>query len=154
MFQQGEYKHKGCDTQPGVGWGGKEEQFMWEQKRNEKNRKTQNFPVKNNKIYSLSYCFGWSSVFFGSIETSKISVSVQKRNNRNKRFVSDSAETSFGSSFGCFESKLVSKDTLPASKGGHRHLQIGRSSTVDTDLISDIQSKGVKDHTFWKIRRQ
>jgi hypothetical protein len=27
-------------------------------------------------------------------------------------FVSDSAETSFGSSFGCFESKLVSKDTL------------------------------------------
>jgi hypothetical protein len=30
------------------------------------------------------------------------------RNNRNKRFVSDSAETSFGSSFGCFESKLVS----------------------------------------------
>ncbi len=31
---------------------------------------------------------------------------------RNKRFVSDSAETSFGSSFGCFESKLVSKDTL------------------------------------------
>jgi hypothetical protein len=27
-------------------------------------------------------------------------------------FVSDSAETSFGSSFGCFESKLVLKDTL------------------------------------------
>jgi hypothetical protein len=27
-------------------------------------------------------------------------------------FVSDSAETSFGSNFGCFESKLVSKDTL------------------------------------------
>ncbi len=27
-------------------------------------------------------------------------------------FVSDNAETSFGSSFGCFESKLVSKDTL------------------------------------------
>ncbi len=57
-----------------------------------------------------------SSVCFGSIETSKLSVSVQKRNNRNKRFVSDSAETSFGSSFGCFESKLVSKDTLVRSK--------------------------------------
>ncbi len=27
-------------------------------------------------------------------------------------FCLDSAETSFGSSFGCFESKLVSKDTL------------------------------------------
>jgi hypothetical protein len=36
-----------------------------------------------------------------------------KRNNRNKRLVSDSVETSFGSSFGCFESKLVSQDTLP-----------------------------------------
>jgi hypothetical protein len=35
-----------------------------------------------------------------------------KRNNRNKRFVLDSAETCFGSSFGCFDSKLVSKDTL------------------------------------------
>ena len=35
-----------------------------------------------------------------------------ERNNRNKHFVSDSAETSFGSSYGCFESKLVSKDTL------------------------------------------
>ncbi len=63
-------------------------------------------------VYSLLNCFGWFSVCFGSIETSKLSVSVQKRNNRNKRFVSDSAETSFGSSFGCFESKLVSKDTL------------------------------------------
>ena len=49
---------------------------------------------------------------FGSIETPKVVVSVQNRNNRNKRFVLDSAETSFGSSFGCFESKLVSLDTL------------------------------------------
>ena len=63
-------------------------------------------------VYSLLNCFGWFSGCFGSIKTSKLSVSVQKRNNRNKRFVSDSAETSFGSSFGCFESKLVSKDTL------------------------------------------
>jgi hypothetical protein len=30
---------------------------------------------------------------------------------RNKSFVSDSAKTSFGSSFGCFELKLVLKDT-------------------------------------------
>ena len=46
---------------------------------------------------------------FGSIETQKLAVSVK---NRNKRFVSDSAETSFGSIFGCSESKLVSLDTL------------------------------------------
>ncbi len=63
-------------------------------------------------VYSHLNCFGWFSGCFSSIETSKLSVSAQKRNNRNKRFVLDSAETSFGSSFGCFESKLVSKDTL------------------------------------------
>ncbi len=122
---------------------------------------------KNIKICSLSNCFGSSSVCFGSIKTSKLSVLVWKLNSRNKLFRkkpkqtkktgkpqnflkkyqnmlhiklfrlvfclfwfnrnikhlcfrieagrnkrSDSAETSFCSSFGCFESKLVSKDTL------------------------------------------
>jgi hypothetical protein len=33
-------------------------------------------------------------------------------------FFSDSAETCFGSSFGCFESKLVSMDTLPQALCG------------------------------------
>ncbi len=46
---------------------------------------TLNF-LKNTKICSLSNCFGWSSVCFGSIETSKLSVSVKKRNNWNKLF--------------------------------------------------------------------
>jgi len=73
-------------------------------KKKRKNWEKPKFSLKNCKICSLSNCFGWSSVCFVSIETSKIS------NNRNKRFVADSAETSFGSSFGCFESKLVSKD--------------------------------------------
>jgi hypothetical protein len=36
---------------------------------------TLNF-LKNTKICSLSNCFGWSPVCFGSIETSKLSVSV------------------------------------------------------------------------------
>ncbi len=49
---------------------------------------------QNNPKFSEN-CLGWSSVCFGSIETSKLSVSIQKRNNRNKRFVSYSAETSF-----------------------------------------------------------
>ncbi len=85
-------------------------------RKNEKNRKNPNFSVKNSKICSLSNCFCWYSVCFGSIETSKLFVSVLKRNNQNKRFVSDSAETSFCSSFGCFESKLVkTKDTLGES---------------------------------------
>ncbi len=79
---------------------------------------TLNF-LKNTKICSMSNCFGCSSVCFGSIETPKLSVSEQKRNNRNKRFVSDSAETSFCSSFGCFELKLVSKDTLWGKSRGY-----------------------------------
>jgi hypothetical protein len=58
--------------------------------KNEKIRKNPKFSVKNGKICSLSNCFGWSSVCFGSIETSKLSISVLKRNNRNKLFVSDS----------------------------------------------------------------
>jgi hypothetical protein len=45
---------------------------------------------------------------FGSFETPKHAVSILNRKNRNKRLVPDSVETSFGSSFGCFESKLVS----------------------------------------------
>ncbi len=41
---------------------------------------------KNTQICSLLNCLGGSSVCFGSIETSKLSVSVLKRNNRNKLF--------------------------------------------------------------------
>ncbi len=37
-------------------------------------------------------------------------------------------------------------------RGGHWHWQIGRMH--DTDLIPDIRSKGVKDRTFSKNRRQ
>jgi hypothetical protein len=51
------------------------------------------------KLFRLVFCL---FRFIRNIET------ICKRNNRNKRFASDSAETSFG----CFESKLVSKDTL------------------------------------------
>jgi hypothetical protein len=46
------------------------------EKKEEKKRKTPKFSVKNSKICSLPKCFGWSSVCFGSIETSKLSVSV------------------------------------------------------------------------------
>ncbi len=57
---------------------------------------------------------------FVSVDLLLVSVQSKHRNslfwyrseNRNKRFVSGSAETSFGSSFGCFKSKPVSKDTL------------------------------------------
>jgi hypothetical protein len=57
---------------------------------------------------AIFLCFGlFRMVFgcFGYIETPKQAVSILKRN---KRLVSDSAETSFGSSFGYIETKLVS----------------------------------------------
>ncbi len=41
-----------------------------------KQTKTTPYFHKNTKICSLSNCFGWSSVCFGSIKTSKLSVSV------------------------------------------------------------------------------
>ncbi len=65
----------------------------------------------NQNIETLKL-FRLSSVCLGSNETPKLSVSVRKQNKQNKSFVPDSAETSFGSSFGCFKSKLVLKDTL------------------------------------------
>jgi hypothetical protein len=48
---------------------------------------------------------------YQTVSVGLLFVSVQSKH-RNKHFVWDDAETSFGSSFGCFESKLVSKDTL------------------------------------------
>jgi hypothetical protein len=67
---------------------------------------------KIDYLKQIYCCFSLSFVCFGCFETLKLPVSMFKRNNRNKRLVSDSAETSFGSSFGCFDSKLGSEDTL------------------------------------------
>jgi hypothetical protein len=59
----------------------------------------------------IFFCFVlFRKVFecFCYIETPKQAVSILKRNNRNKRLVSDSAEISCGSSFGYIETKLIS----------------------------------------------
>ena len=77
------------------------------------------FPGQVRKLWAWLiklFIFGWFWLVlfcFSSIETPKLAVLVKKRNNRNKHLVSDSAETSFGSSFVFFEAKLVSLDTLP-----------------------------------------
>ncbi len=57
------------------------------------------------KLFQLVFCL---FRFNRNIETLCFGIEAKQP----KRFVSDSAGTSFGSSFGCFESKLVSKDTL------------------------------------------
>ncbi len=64
----------------------------------------------------LKVCFGLYRlvlVSFGLTKTPKLTVFIEKQNNRHKRFVSDSAEivVSFQVRL-FFASKLVSKDTL------------------------------------------
>ncbi len=87
----------------------------------------------------FSACFGWFrfvSVNFGFTETPKLGVSLWKRNKWNKHFISDSATISFDSSFGCFKSKLVSKDTL-----GQTHYKghwKGWALKIETFLGSEI----------------
>jgi hypothetical protein len=56
--------------------GHRGEKKMKKIEKNRKNWKNPKISVKNSKICSLSNCFGWSSVYFGSIETSKLAVSV------------------------------------------------------------------------------
>ncbi len=68
--------------------------------------------IKKVIFEQICCCFRWSFICFGCFETLKLPVLILKRNNQNKCLVSDSAETSFGSSFGCFDMKLVSKDTI------------------------------------------
>jgi len=53
-------------------------------------------------LFRLVFCLFW---FNRNIETLCFGIEA-------KRFISDSAETSFGSHFSCFVLKLVSKDTL------------------------------------------
>jgi hypothetical protein len=66
------------------------------------------FMFRTGSVKTFFGLFRLFSFCFGSFETPKLPVSIFNRNNRNKRLVSDSFETSFGYSFGCFESKLVS----------------------------------------------
>jgi hypothetical protein len=78
------------------------------------------------KLFRLIFCL---FRFNRNIETLCFDIEAKQPK---QRFVSDSAETSFGSSFGCFESKLVSKDTLAGtvfilcSHGGHLWLLLLR----------------------------
>jgi hypothetical protein len=78
----------------------------------DKSLKLGNWAAEGRVLSMVFSLFRFVSVYFGLAETPKLAVSLWKRNNRKKRFVSDSAETGFGSCFGCFKSKLVSKDTL------------------------------------------
>jgi hypothetical protein len=68
-------------------------------------------------IYALYQTVSVGLLFVSVQSKHRNSLSVKKRNNRNK-------QTSFGSSFGYFESKLVSKDTLhkPTALWSHTYI--------------------------------
>ncbi len=80
-----------------------------------KNRKNPKFPKKYQnmlpiKLFRLVFCF---FRFNRNIKTLCFGIELNiEAKHRSKHFVTDNAETSFSSSFGCFESKLVSKDNL------------------------------------------
>ncbi len=57
--------------------------------------------LTNLRLLQLAFCLFWL------FRNTKLPVLILKRNNRNKRLLLDSAETSFGSSYGCFDTKLV-----------------------------------------------
>jgi hypothetical protein len=61
------------------------------------------------KLFRLVFCLFW---FNRNIETLCFGIEAKQPK---KRFVLDSAETSFGSGLDCFESKLVSKDIVSVS---------------------------------------
>ncbi len=83
-------------------------------------RNNRNKPKQTKKLFlGFRCCFSWSFVYFGCFETPKLPVSILKRNNRNKRLVSDRAETSFA----CFDTKIVQEDTLVQSSQGAEWLQ-------------------------------
>jgi hypothetical protein len=69
------------------------------------------FAKPKNIFFGLIRCFGPASKQPKQTEFSR-NKPKKSLNNRNKRLVSNSAETSFGSSFSCFDTKLVSQDTL------------------------------------------
>ncbi len=82
------------------------------EKKTKKKRKNHTFSVKIAKY--APYQTVSVGLLFVSVQSKHRNSLFRYRSETTETnlFVSDSAETSFGSSFGCFESKLVSKDTL------------------------------------------
>ncbi len=94
-------------------WFNKKSVLVYKQnKGNKLFRNNQNIPIFQKKIpYMLSiklFQLVLCLFRFNRNTETLCFVILQKRNNRNKHFVLVSAKTSFG----CFESKLVSKETL------------------------------------------
>ncbi len=96
---------------------GVSEQFQTKQKKIDVSKKPKlkiNTLLRRHGLGHFSIvlvCFEWS-LGVSVIETPKQAVSILNWNNRNKRLVSDIAETSFDFSFDDIETKLLSQDTL------------------------------------------
>ncbi len=120
----------------------------------EQTETTINF-LKNTKMCSLSNCSGWSSVCFGSIETSQLSVS---RNNRNKLFRNKPKQTETNRKIPTFSRKnpkYASYQTLSVGllfvsvQSKHRNsLFRYRNETTETNFLFWIVPKLVSVQLF------
>ncbi len=72
------------------------------------NQNSPKFSKKGQNMLSITLFRLLFCLFQLSRNTETLCFGIEPKQPK-QRFVSDSAETSFGSSFGCFESKLVSK---------------------------------------------
>ncbi len=78
---------------------------------------TQTFMKKYQYMLSIKFFRLVFCLFRFNRSTETLCFGIEAKQSK-RTFVSDSAETCFGSSFGCFESKLVSKDTLRERQAG------------------------------------
>jgi hypothetical protein len=89
--------------------------------------------LTNLLLFWLVFCLFW---LFQNTETPCFDIKVKQPKQMS---CSDSAETSFGSSFGCFDTKLVSEDTLPLTveltTGGLALLVLAPSSQMNTIVL-------------------
>jgi hypothetical protein len=76
--------------------------------------------MPNIKLFGLLFC-----LFRFQRNTETLCFCIEA-NNQNKGFVSDSTETSFGTSFGCFDSKLFSFEGHPIRRST---LALGRKAS-------------------------
>ncbi len=91
------------------------------------------------KLVWLVFCLFW---FNQNIETLCFGIEAKQPK---QMFVSDSAETGFGFSFGCFVSKLVSKDTLDLTLWQRTRFKFDKSTSWRLRLIKDyLQCRSIK----------
>jgi hypothetical protein len=95
-------------------------------------------------------CFGLFSVSFGLTENTETCCFDTEAKQTEQIFVSDNAENSFASRFGCFEHKLVSRDTLLALHA-IRGFRMQKAQRLTDSLL--LTHKAINTHfaSCWRV---